>query len=156
MQRRFSTWVFWSIYSKTTAIATASGQDRFKPAVFKGLRIGKSKIADLTRVFGKPADDYDDKRGTIWMRYKDIGPAPVWWRSQWTRGASWFGMSLFIRRISRWQPPRHCSDPTSELSATCLSFLHVLTLHAENLLKPASMCLGGPVSLCFSFELNGS
>jgi hypothetical protein len=100
MQRRFSTWVFWSIYSKITAIATASGQNRFKPLVFKGLRIGKSKIADVAGVFGKPADDYDDKRGTIWMHYKDTGPAPVWWRSQWTRGTSWFGMSLFIQRVS--------------------------------------------------------
>ncbi len=52
----------------------ASGQDDFRPATFRGLTIGKAKIADVMKQLGPPVQRWDDKRGTVWMYYKDIGP----------------------------------------------------------------------------------
>jgi len=57
-------------------VTPSVAQDDFKPATFHGLTIGKAKIADVKKQLGPPVDEYDDKDGTIWIYYEDIGPVP--------------------------------------------------------------------------------
>jgi hypothetical protein len=56
--------------------ALAAAQDAFRPATFHGLTIGKAKIADVKRELGNPVEQTDDRHGSIYMFYKDIGPVP--------------------------------------------------------------------------------
>jgi hypothetical protein len=53
----------------------ASAQDGFRPAKFRGLTMGKDKIADVTRLLGKP-ETILRKPDATWIYYKDLGPAP--------------------------------------------------------------------------------
>ena len=50
-------------------------QDSFRPAQFRGLTMGKSTIADVTRLLGKPATIVR-KPDATWIYYRDLGPAP--------------------------------------------------------------------------------
>lgn len=50
-------------------------QDSFRPAQFRGLTMGKSTIADVTRLLGKP-EMILKKPDDTWIYYRDLGPAP--------------------------------------------------------------------------------
>ena len=56
----------------------------WRPAIFKGLTVGKSKKADMLRVLGKPKwsrltpkiEDEPDEGGVIWNNYERAGEFP--------------------------------------------------------------------------------
>jgi hypothetical protein len=51
-------------------------QSTFRPARFGGLVLGKAKERDFVAKFGKPKTRFEDRRGTLWIYYDDIAPAP--------------------------------------------------------------------------------
>lgn len=45
----------------------------FKPAEYRGLRMGVSRKEDVLRVFGKPVAEGKGEDGFLYLQYKDIG-----------------------------------------------------------------------------------
>jgi len=71
------------LLSQTPGLHGSSG--RWRPAIFRGLTVGKSKRADMLRVLGKPkwsrttpgAEDDDPDEGALtWNNYERIGEFP--------------------------------------------------------------------------------
>jgi hypothetical protein len=48
----------------------------FRPAEFKGIRMGESTSADVRKTFGRPSDSGMGQDGYVYMGYRAIGPIP--------------------------------------------------------------------------------
>lgn len=62
--------ILWNEYS---AASVGQATERFSPAVFAGLTLGRASVTDCIRKLGKPADQITDNSGIQWLYYKDIG-----------------------------------------------------------------------------------
>lgn len=71
------------LLSHTPGVRTAAR--RWRPAIFHGLTVGKSKRVDMLRALGKPKwarvtpgaeDDDPDEGAVIWNNYEKVGEFP--------------------------------------------------------------------------------
>lgn len=56
-------------------LTQGDAQDSFRAAQFRGLTMGKDRVADAIRLLGKP-ETILRKPDATWIYYQDLGPAP--------------------------------------------------------------------------------